>query len=226
MAQAKQLFDKIEPRTLSHQVVNMLRDAILGGALVPGDYLNERDIATQMGVSRIPVREALRRLAFEGLVVSTPNHGTYVKHFDERDVTEIFDLRAVLEGMACQIILRGNGFSEADFQALQEIIGARNQAIDSDDYETWLEHEISFHDYIMPRASSERLLKTWQNLHIQTVFATRDTWTEFAQRQGTHPVILDALRHGDPAAMIPLHQELYAEVRQRAIKALRKKEQG
>jgi DNA-binding GntR family transcriptional regulator len=61
----------------------MIRDAIINGRLRPGQHLKETDIAEQMSVSRSPVREALRQLAQEGLVVSLPNQGSFVKDFDE-----------------------------------------------------------------------------------------------------------------------------------------------
>jgi DNA-binding GntR family transcriptional regulator len=216
------LFPKIEQRTLSQEAVDLIRDAILSGDLAPGTHLNERDIARQMGVSRVPVREAFRRLSYEGLIATSPNRGAYVRYFTEQDIAEMFDLRATLEGMACQIIVAERAFAEKDWMVLQGYIEARNRAIAAEDYDQWLENEVGFHDYIMPRANSGRLLKTWQNMHIQCVFATRDTWVGFRQTGGTHPVILDALRNANPQDMIPLHQELYEPVKQRAIALLRK----
>jgi DNA-binding GntR family transcriptional regulator len=92
-----QLFDRIQPRTLRAEIVDVLRDAIVSGKLESGEHLKESVIAEQMSVSRIPVREAFQQLEQEGLIVSIPNQGSFVKVFDEKDIREIFTLRGALE---------------------------------------------------------------------------------------------------------------------------------
>ena len=223
MADGHSPFKKIEPQTLSRQVVDMLRDAILNGDVQPGEHLNERQLAKQMGVSRVPIREAFRRLVYEGLVVSTPNRGTYVRYFDEADVAEIFDLRAVLEGLACQIIVSNRGFSDKDYRLLQGFIDEQEEAVTAGDYERWVESEIKFHEYILNKAGSQRLLKAWQNLHVQCLFATRDGWATYLRAYGSHPSILQALRQGDPDTMIVLHQEIYERIKASAMQLIRHK---
>jgi DNA-binding GntR family transcriptional regulator len=223
MANPDSPFQKIEPQTLSTQVVDMLRDAILSGDVQPGEHLNERQLAKQMGVSRVPIREAFRRLAYEGLVVSTPNRGTYVRYFDQTDVAEIFDLRAVLEGLACQMIASNRGFSEEDYALLERFIEEQQQAIEAGDYERWVETEIKFHEYILNRAGAQRLLKAWQNLHVQCLFATRKGWATYLRAYGSHPSILEALREGDPDAMIPFHQKVYERIKKSAMQLIRDK---
>ena len=217
MGSQSDLFAKIKQRTLAQEVTSLLRKGILAGDLPAGTHLNEREIADQMGVSRVPVREAIRRLSFEGLLVSTPNRGAYVRYFAAEDIAEIFDLRAVLEGLACQALVAGDKLTEADFAALQGLIDSRNASIAAEDYESWLEHELAFHDYLMARADSERLVRMWKQLQVQCVLATRDNWQSFWRNGGSHPIILEALRRGDPAEMIPLHQKLYEEVKQALI---------
>ena len=81
MPVCENIFPKIEQRTLSQEAVDLIRGAILSGDLPQGARLNERRIAQQMGISRVPVREAFRRLSYEGLVVTSPNRGAYVKYF-------------------------------------------------------------------------------------------------------------------------------------------------
>jgi DNA-binding GntR family transcriptional regulator len=217
------MFGRIRPTSLSEQAAHMLRRAIMDGNLLPGDRLNERAISQQMGISRIPLREAIQQLEYEGLVLSTPNRGSFVRYFDEEDITDIFTLRAVLEGLACQIIVEKQALKPADFEFLEQSVADQQAAIAAGDFDGWIEAEIQFHTFIVRKAGSERLLKTWQNLHIQSLFATRDTWDAYLRAYGSHPIILDALRCGVSDELIPLHQEVYAKVRQSALELLRTK---
>jgi DNA-binding GntR family transcriptional regulator len=83
--------------------VDALRDLIVGGAYGPGDRLAEVELAQALGVSRTPVREALRRLSAEGLVELTPNKGARVVLHDDRDLEHVFELRAQVEGLAARL---------------------------------------------------------------------------------------------------------------------------
>jgi len=88
--------------TIQKVVVDSLRESILDGSLKPGERLVQDEIATQFGVSRIPVREAFRTLAAEGLVTFEQRRGVIVTELTRKDVEEIMKVRAVLEGMACR----------------------------------------------------------------------------------------------------------------------------
>src|SRR5919199_1225673 len=80
-----------------------IREAIASGELQPGDQIVETAMAAKIGVSRSPVREALRRLEQQGLVEAIPNRGTFVAALDEADVEEIVLLRGALEGLAARL---------------------------------------------------------------------------------------------------------------------------
>src|SRR5690348_1788379 len=83
----------------SDRAVNQLRERILGGEYVPGERLAEVELAEKLGVSRTPVREALRRLAAEGLVDITANKGARVVEYPRPDLERIFEIRARVEGL-------------------------------------------------------------------------------------------------------------------------------
>lgn len=82
---------------------DVIRSAIVEGEFAAGERLPEEDLAERAGVSRTPVREALRRLASEGVVEFVPNRGAQVAEFSQQDLQELFDLRAVLEGFAARL---------------------------------------------------------------------------------------------------------------------------
>jgi DNA-binding GntR family transcriptional regulator len=85
-------------------VFSTLRNAILDGKLQPGERLVERDIAEKLGISRTPVREAIRKLELERLVTHIPRKGVVVSGFSKADVVEILAIRTVLEGLICSIV--------------------------------------------------------------------------------------------------------------------------
>nr|PZN60475.1 MAG: GntR family transcriptional regulator [Sphaerobacter thermophilus] len=92
----------IAPRTVESEVTDYLRRRILSGAIPGGTRLNQEELAQQLGVSRTPVREALKKLATEGLVTLLPHRGALVSELSLAEIEEMFDIRAVLEGLAME----------------------------------------------------------------------------------------------------------------------------
>ncbi len=105
---------RLEPR--SETLVDALREAILTGRYAPGARLVQDDLAAAFGVSRIPLREALRRLEGEGLVVISPNRGAIVRPLAPKDVVDLYDLRLALESLA----IRRAAERFADLRAIDE----------------------------------------------------------------------------------------------------------
>lgn len=91
----------------AERVHHVVRDGIVDGTFAPGDRLPEEELATRAGVSRTPVREALRRLAAEGFVTFVPNRGAQVAQWSARDLEEIFQLRALLESHLAGLAVAG-----------------------------------------------------------------------------------------------------------------------
>ena len=94
--------------SLSARVYNHIRDGILSGRYKDGDELKEMTIGEELGVSRTPVREALRQLDLEGLITIIPNKGAFVEGVSLDDIRDIYDIRARLEGLMCQMGGRKN----------------------------------------------------------------------------------------------------------------------
>lgn len=88
--------------SLSARVYNHIRDGILAGTFAKGDELKEKNIGDELGVSRTPVREALRQLELEGLVSIIPNKGAFVEGVSTDDIRDIYEIRALLEGLCAR----------------------------------------------------------------------------------------------------------------------------
>jgi DNA-binding GntR family transcriptional regulator len=216
-----QLFDRIQPRTLRAEIVDVLRDAIVSGKLESSEHLKESVIAEQMSVSRIPVREAFQQLEQEGLIVSIPNQGSFVKVFDEKDIREIFTLRGALESLACELVLSNDLLQPEDLEHLEGYVDQQREAIDARDFDRLTKLDMDFHEFICRKSESERLLKTWRSLRaqIQVLFHQRFRTYDWIPEtvETDHSAIMKALRQGDVQRVAQVHKEINARVAEECI---------
>lgn len=216
-----QLFTKAAPRTLRTEVVQMLRDAIVQGKLQPGEHLKENELAEQMGVSRSPVREALRLLEQDGLVEAVPNQGCYVKTFDAKEIEEIFTLRAALENLAFELIILGDKLSAADWKYLDLLTEKQKEAIQDQAFDQLTKLDMDFHEYFCEKADSGRLLQMWKSLRsqIQILFYQRFRALEQVPQtvDTDHQVMLEILRAGDLEKIKRMNRQVNARVAQDCI---------
>ncbi len=184
--------------TLEEYVASKLREAILKGYLKPGEKLDQNEIAELLGVSRSPVRDALRKLAAEGLVQIHPYRGAIVAELSPEELEEIYLLRRVLEGLAARLAVPQ--IDEERLAALEEILRAMDETEDAD---TWIDLNYRFHHMIYEAAKRPRLLALIDNLrnivapYIRQYIST----PEYRQSaQASHRQILEACRRRDPVA--------------------------
>jgi DNA-binding GntR family transcriptional regulator len=149
-------------RTLSDEAAEKLRASIRHGTLAPGARLVERQIAEQLGMSRIPVREAIQKLIEEGLVTKTPHYGTLVYVPSEKEIEEISSLRVVLERFVVErVIVRWSPQHEA---TLRDFVDKMCHAADENDFRQLFEHDYSFHNTLWHIADHSLLLETVSGL--------------------------------------------------------------
>ncbi len=179
-----------------------LRQEILRGELAPGDLLAESAVAVRLGVSRVPVREALFALEREGLVVFSPTGRAFVRELTNADFEELFALRLTLEPMAARLAASHVRTDPADFEAN---IAATARAKSMEEI-TRL--DLEFHELIMRASGNTRLLKLWlslrselelwlSRLHRQHQWQTRGTREETVV---AHRLLLSVLRKESPVA--------------------------
>jgi len=136
-------------------VFDTLREAIISGTLAPGERLMEIQLAEDMGVSRTPVREAIRKLELEGFVVMIPRKGTYVAGFSMKQMSEVFEVRAALEELAVE--LSAERISDEELQQLENLLIRISNEIDGNDIETIVKLDEEFHDLLYKTARNSRL---------------------------------------------------------------------
>lgn len=223
--QTEILFNKASSKTLRTEVVAMMRQAITNGSLTPGTHLKENELAEQMSVSRSPVREALRQLEQEGLILSIPNQGCYVKTYNETEIEEIFALRGALENLACEMLINGDMLGEADWAELSVLIDKQHTAADTLAYDQLIRLDMDFHEYICGRAGYRRLLQMWQSLRsqIQVLFYQRILAYEWVPDtvERDHTAIVKALQQGDLDLVVQVNKEIYTRVARECVEAFR-----
>ena len=172
--------DSYQP--LREVVCESLREAIRRGILKPGERIMEIQLAEELGVSRTPVREAIRKLELEGYVVMMPRRGTYVANMSIRDINEIFEIRTALESLSNG--LAAEHITDEELEHLQRLLVIIGGYIKEGNMEKIVETDIEFHDLMYHAARNQRLVGIISNL--------RDQLTRFRTLSMSHPGRLEA----------------------------------
>ncbi|MBK5912380.1 hypothetical protein CCR85_12885 [Rhodothalassium salexigens] len=185
----------------SERAYRTIREGILRGRFAPGDRLVEEELAEYCGVSRTPIRDAIRRLDGDMLVRWEPNRGAVVASLSDEDVGDLFEIRALIEGHAAR--RAAERADPATLDRLDAEVAAVFEALDSGSpyyTETFLEANARFHDAIYDMAGSERLREIRQRLVDQSVVlrTVRQFALEDLRRSNMHHAdLIAALRAGD-----------------------------
>ncbi len=188
-------------QTLRNEVTHALRQAILSGTYRPGDHLVEAEIAQQMGVSHGPVREALRELAAEDLIVIEPHRGGFVKSFTADDIREIYSLRSLLE--TAMVIRAIERVTEEDLIVLDGLIAQMRAAEEAGNAEAEIELDLTFHSTLCELSGHHRMIEAWNRLAFPIrLFLTMAIPTHLSLHDAveSHVPIVQALRQRDAVA--------------------------
>jgi len=193
--------DAVETSGASHpaadRVYATLRLKIVGGAYQPGSHLKEDVLAMEFGVSRTPVREALRHLELEGLVHLEPHRGAIVQGLTAEDVLEIFDLRAVVEGFAAGQAARR--MTNEAVAMLERVVAAHERALSMGATSHVSAHSVDFHSELIKAAGNKRLTALHQLL-LRIPFRLDLGYSQPAEEADLfyHREIVRAIRARDP----------------------------
>ncbi len=201
----KEVTDKY---SLRGRVFNKLREDILSGVYQENEELKENTIGLELGVSRTPVREALRQLELEGLVTMIPNKGAYVTGITQKDIHDIYVIRSYLEGLcakwACEHI------TEAQIEALDEILYLSDFHARRSHYEQLVELDNKFHDLIYKASGSKILEHVLSDFHHYVERIRKITLSmpsRASKSSQEHAAIVDAIRKRDGALAESLAHE-------------------
>ncbi len=152
-------------KPLREVVSETLREAIVSGILEPGERLMEIQLAEELGVSRTPVREAIRKLELEGFVIMVPRRGTYVADLSIKDINEVYEIRTALDVLAAG--LAAERITEEELEQLERLLVEIGEAIEKDDLQKIIDIDSQFHDVLYRASRNDRLVGIINNLREQ-----------------------------------------------------------
>jgi DNA-binding GntR family transcriptional regulator len=195
---------------LYEQVAERLRARIYAHELAPGAWVDEQSLADEFGISRTPMREALKVLASEGLVVLKPRRGCYVAQMSERDLDEIFPVLALLEGRVAEEATRR--LASADFARLADIHAELERHAAANDTDHFFEANQAFHNALQELAGNRWLSQLIDDTRKFLKLTRRDSLRldgRLKQSLAEHRAILAAIKSRDPgAAALQMHNHI------------------
>ena len=179
-------------------VFENLRTAILEGELKAGKRLMEVQLAEQLGVSRTPIREAIRKLELEGLVVMLPRKGAYVANMSFKDLIDVLEIRASLEGLAAYLAAERR--RDEDIDELERVAKEFEKSVRETNIDNVLKKDIEFHEKIFLMANNKKLYQIitslWEQVHRFRVTYVSN-YEASLSLVDEHNKILEAIKSGD-----------------------------
>lgn len=201
-------------------VFNTLRKAILTGELKPGERLMEIHLANQLGVSRTPIREAIRKLELEGLVVMIPRRGAEVAQITEKSLKDVLEVRRALDALCAELAC--DRITEEEKQKLKQACDTFEQATLACDVTTIAAADVALHDIIVEATGNQRLVQLVNNLSEQ-MYRYRFEYIKDEQQHTTlveeHRMIYESIIQKDKvkaaqAAMLHIDNQEKSIIRQ------------
>lgn len=199
---------RINHKPLNHAVYDHVRGLVLAGVLAPGEQINELELATDLGVSRTPVREAIGQLVADGLVEDRPYRGKFVRLFSAKQIAQLYDVRAVLEGHAVRLATPQLTIERLD--RLRAILDDTQAALAAGDMDWYGSADRAFHETLALYSENQTLIDSLHRLasQVQIVRNVANQDPAVVQRTALErPAVLAALEARDAERAAALMQE-------------------
>lgn len=211
---------------LSKKVYHILKKEIIKGSLKPGSKVLEGRIADQIGISRTPVREAIRELAAEGFVTLSPNQGVIVRSLSIENIREVLQIHSVLEGLAarlsCEVI------NEENLKELENYVNKMEKLTNKKDPLAYSEVDLKFHELIVNTCRNKRLIQMRKNISDQAQryrISSLSIPRRLKESLKEHRKILEAFKAKDPKKADSMNQQhIQNALKNILVKVIEKKE--
>ena len=191
-------FDIQNHRPLREIVYEELKLQILTGKIEPGTRMMEIELAEEMGVSRTPIREAIRKLEKEGLVTIEPRKGAYASDVSTEDMVEILEVRQIMEGLAAE--LAASRVQEVQLDHLREAEERYNKAVASGDTADMIKYDSQFHKLIVEASNNKtlmQLIEPLQEMALRFRYLYYHDLSRAMNMPHEHDEIIDAIAAGN-----------------------------
>jgi DNA-binding GntR family transcriptional regulator len=200
------LLSQVKIERASDSVFQILRESILTQVFRPGERLDIKDLTTKLGVSLTPVRDAINRLASEGLIEVRPRSGTFVTDLSAEEVADTFEIRAALECLAAEkMITRA---TPKDIEVFRVLIAELEQPVKDERDRSFHERKnVELHNLIVELSGNRKLIEIYRglnaNIKIARIHHSREGWTQrIEQEMVEHRTILRAIEERDLPGLI------------------------
>ncbi|MDK3016760.1 GntR family transcriptional regulator [Pseudodonghicola flavimaris] len=194
----RQLFDALQPADLATRVADEVLDAIGDGRLRPGDKVADARLAKELGISRAPVREGLRLLESQGLIVSHPRRGFFVHSYDADELKEVYDLRECLELHAAEAAM--SRMTPADLDRLAAQVKLLHDLATEGQTQEQVVQDFAFHRMLCELGGNSRILRLFDQIAAEMragIALVGQLYSDPSEIARTHDPIIDALRARD-----------------------------
>jgi DNA-binding GntR family transcriptional regulator len=187
-----------DPKLLPSRIAEKIRELITLGKLKPGERLKENKLAESSNLSRQPIREALRILELENLITIIPRKGAYVSEISLKEIEEIYEIRAMIDGYAARLAVPS--ITRQDLDELDEVVDLMGEAVREDDFEKLIKQNLSFHQKIITLSKNDTLVKLYESVLLpvrryqRMGLSLHSSWLVSLEE---HRDILEALTSGD-----------------------------
>lgn len=214
----------LQKKSMSHELVELIKQKILSGELNPSERIVEIKLAKEFGISQSPVREAIRHLSGEGIVTIVPSKGPIVKKMEAADIFEIYSLRSSLEALA--IHLTTQHASDEEIRELVEFYSMMGDWLHDDSKPTLLKESLHLHQSIIRLSRHSRLIQVYESISFQIQLVNRILgMTSTKQKEyNDHRELIDALVSRDPVSSEQIMRKHIQRSYQECMEVLRKNE--
>ena len=191
-------FDIQNHKPLREMVYEELKMQILKGSIIPGTRMMEVELAEEMGVSRTPIREAIRKLEKEGLVTIEPRRGAYASMISTEDMVEILEVRQDLEGLAAYFA--ANRMTDEQMAELKEVSNNYNEAVKRGKMEDMIKYDTRFHHIIVESGRNKilvQMIEQLQELVLRFRYIYYDNFRRAENMPDEHEAIVAAISEGN-----------------------------
>lgn len=188
-----------ENKSLSEKVYESLKEAIIKGNLNPGERLLVLELADHYSISQAPIREAFERLKQEELIISRPNKGAMVSDVDIKEIEDLYELRALIEGFAVTRTMEN--LNEAQIEYLIDLYSKMKIAAKDNNLYKLIELDVKFHGFFYENCGNSVVLRTWENMRTKIMRFTAKTnrvyFPNLLEVADTHIPLIKVIESGD-----------------------------
>ena len=208
----------LKSRSLPMLIEEEIQRVILGGEYAPGDRINEKELALRFGISRGPIREALRSLESSGLIEQVPNRGVFVRRLTAEQAAHMYDVRAALFALAGRLLAARA--TDEEIARLRAFLVAMDDAIEKDDFDLYVKENFAFHQFIVDSAGNPVLATQYLSLIKQLrLYRTRNLMLGDSMRASNdeHHEMVEAIAAHDPDRAQAAHMNHVATAKVRLM---------